>query len=133
MSSGSEKDHEIYEYQTCSERIDKGADEFAQKVGLDNPSGISLSGGPAAAGETIAGMTKEAHFLPAWIELRKEIAKDIKSYLEKADRFPAQLTGREMDEINDKIRKFNGMVPTGTLQRGFLSSDNIRSKYEYWL
>ncbi|MFD1956315.1 DUF1992 domain-containing protein [Paenibacillus thailandensis] len=132
MSNGEENGSKPLEpYKSYSQWVDEAVEEFAKKGGFDDLPG---KGKPLhiAQGDAFSGVLKEAHYLPAWVELRKEIAKDMERYIDKAGHLTEQEGERAIGAINEKIRKYNRMVPSGTLQRGLVTSENIRSKYEYW-
>jgi hypothetical protein len=38
----------------------------------------------------------------------------------------------QIEELNSQIKKYNISVPNPLLQKGFVSVENIRMKYEQW-
>jgi len=73
---------------------------------------------------------KNANYQPAWIELRKEIAADIKRLLDRSD--PDMISESEYEAINQKIIKYNRTVPNAQLQKGLLSAVNLHAALDKW-
>jgi hypothetical protein len=82
-------------------------------------------------GDVLTSILKNANVQPPWIELRKEIAADLKRV---ADRKPpvAEMEA-ELEAINQKIRKYNRLVPNSLLQKGLVSAANVESACEKWV
>lgn len=78
----------------------------------------------------LTGIMKNANYQPAWIELRKEIAAEIKRLLECADL--NSIPEEELEVINQKIMKYNRIVPNQLLQKGLVSKINLHTAYEKW-
>jgi hypothetical protein len=39
---------------------------------------------------------------------------------------------QEMEEINIKIKKYNGIVPTSILHKRTITRENMEGQYEHW-
>ncbi|NBD27394.1 DnaJ family domain-containing protein [Paenibacillus glycinis] len=81
------------------------------------------------SGDVTGSILKEANFLPAWVTLQHEIRDQLQRLLETG---PSVLPESALDEINAKITKYNGMVPSPMLQKWKLTRENMRLQYERW-
>ena len=63
----------------------------------------------------LTSIMKNANYQPAWVELRKEIAADIKRLLDLQE--PNAIPEAEVEAINQKIMKYNRIVPNPQLQK----------------
>lgn len=110
--------------------IESAVDEFAKNGGFNDLTG---KGKPIKIeeGDVLTSILKNANVQPPWIELRKEIAADLKRV---ADRKPpvAEMEA-ELEAINQKIRKYNRLVPNSLLQKGLVSAANVESACEKWV
>mgnify|MGYP001251288733 CR=1 FL=1 len=84
-------------------------------------------------GDPLDSVLKNANILPPWLQLRKEIIKDMKALIDWIDAEKNDFIEEKIEKINTKIRKYNRQVPSYLLQKGLISSENIREKYESWL
>ncbi|SFS93873.1 DUF1992 domain-containing protein [Paenibacillus sp. 453mf] len=112
--------------------IDSIYNDFAERGGMDNLKG---QGKPLeiSDGSVVDSMMKNANYLPKWIELQKEIRAHILATLEiMENNGEKNKVNEEIDTINLKIQKYNLMVPTSILQKGFISPENIKNKYSHW-
>ncbi|MFE5321070.1 DnaJ family domain-containing protein [Paenibacillus sp. NPDC056579] len=75
---------------------------------------------------------KTAHFLPPWIQLQHEIRDDIARAITKLQSNDSDHQQDELDEINQKISKYNKICPIPHLQKVQLTRDNITIQYEKW-
>lgn len=113
--------------------IDQAVTEYFDREGTEQLKG---KGRPInyEEGDAIQIVLKNANFKPAWVELRKEIIEDMKQailQLELVGRLP--YVEQQIDDINNKIRKLNRVVPHPQFQRGLVTIDNLKTKYELWL
>lgn len=115
---------------TSSGLLESAIDEFARKGGFDD---LPLKGKPIKIenGDVLTGIIKNANYQPPWIELRKEIAADIKRLLDRKE--ANALPETEIEAINDKIMKYNRIVPNPLLQKGLVSAINLETAYEKWI
>ncbi|WP_308640062.1 DnaJ family domain-containing protein [Paenibacillus silvisoli] len=81
------------------------------------------------SGDPMNSMLKEANFLPAWLTLQHEIRDQLQRLLENDS---AGITVSALDELNAKISKYNGMVPSPVLQKSKLTRGNMRQQSERW-
>lgn len=127
-SSGKDDEKKPAEY---ADWIEDAVAEFAKKGGFDDLVG---KGKPLKLeeGDAFTGVLKHANFVPAWVALRKEIAGDMQRFIERSEAEPNADLNKQLDEINQKIRKHNRLVPSGALQRGLVTGENIKWKYEHW-
>ncbi|WP_223067936.1 DnaJ family domain-containing protein [Paenibacillus caui] len=72
---------------------------------------------------------KSSNLIPAWLALRKEIVRDMKTILDNIQTNDED----QIEQLNQKIRKYNRQVPNPLLQKGVVTSQNIQEKYEKWL
>ncbi|EFU39112.1 DnaJ-like, subfamily C, member 28, conserved domain protein [Paenibacillus vortex V453] len=114
---------------TSSGLLESAVDKFAREGGFDD---LPLKGKPIKIedGDVLTGIMKNANYQPAWIELRKEIAADIKRLLGRPE--PNAIPEAELEAINQKIMKYNRMVPNPQLQKGLLSGMNLQAAYDKW-
>ncbi|MGN7360645.1 DUF1992 domain-containing protein [Paenibacillus sp. SAF-054] len=111
--------------------VESAVDDFAKKGGFDDLPG---KGKPLNIGEgdVLTSIMKNANYVPPWIEQRKEIAADIKNLTDRPD-WSTEEMERRIENINQKIRRFNRLVPNPLLQKGLVSAANIERAYEKWL
>ncbi|MDR9856909.1 DUF1992 domain-containing protein [Paenibacillus sp. VCA1] len=110
--------------------IESAVDEFAKNGGFDDLPG---KGKPIKIeeGDMLTTILKNANVQPPWIELRKEIAADLKRVTELG--LTAVEVDAKLEEINQKIRKYNRLVPNSLLQKGLVSSANLQKAYDKWV
>lgn len=123
------KEDERRQMSTSNWLLESAIDEFARKGGFDD---LPAKGKPIKIedGDVLTGIMKNANYQPAWIELRKEIAADIKRLLDRAD--SNTLPETELEAINQKIMKYNRIVPNPQLQKGLVSEINLHAAYDKW-
>lgn len=112
--------------------IDNIYNDFVERGGMDNLIG---QGKPLeiSDGSVLDSIMKNANYLPSWIELQKEIKAHILATIELMENDnDTKKINNEIDAINLKIQKYNLMVPTSILQKGFISAENIKNKYSHW-
>ncbi|WP_136605381.1 DUF1992 domain-containing protein [Paenibacillus dokdonensis] len=114
---------------TSGRLLESAVDEFALNGGFDDLPG---KGKPIKIedGDVLTGIMRNANYQPAWIELRKEIAADLKRITERSGLNP--LMEAELEPINQKIRKYNRLVPNPLLQKGLVSGMNLHTAYDKW-
>ena len=98
----------------------KGA--FEQLAGKGKPLDVPT-------GDVTGSILKEANFLPAWVALQHEIRDQLRRLLATD---PSVVSESALDEINAKITRYNGMVPSPILQKWKLTRDNMRQQYGRW-
>lgn len=114
---------------TSSGLLESAIDKFAREGGFDD---LPLKGKPIKIedGDVLTSIMKNANYQPAWVELRKEIAADIKRLLDRPE--PNAVPEAEVEAINQKIMKYNRIVPNPQLQKGLLSGVHLHAAYEKW-
>jgi len=114
---------------TSSGLLESAIDKFAREGGFDD---LPFKGKPIKIedGDVLTSIMKNANYQPAWVELRKEIAADIKRLLDLQE--PNAIPESEVEAINQKIMKYNRMVPNPQLQKGLLSGNNLHAAYDKW-
>lgn len=112
--------------------VNDAIENFAKRGGFDDLKGM---GKPLQVpeGDVLSGVLKNANYLPPWIDLRKEIAEEMKLLIQKMPQLTSSVCETEIDLINEKIKTFNKKVPNPILQKGFVSADTLETKYEnHW-
>ncbi|EGG34871.1 J-domain-containing protein [Paenibacillus sp. HGF5] len=124
-----QKEKERRPMSTSSGLLESAIDKFAREGGFDD---LPLKGKPIKIedGDVLASIMKNANYQPVWVELRKEIAADIKRLLDLQD--PNAIPEAEVEAINQKIMKYNRIVPNPQLQKGLLSGTNLHAAYDKW-
>lgn len=84
-------------------------------------------------GDPLAGILKNANYLPPWLELQHEIRDQLYALLRKYDhnRDPL-LFETELASINKKIVRYNGLVPTPVLQKGRIYPELASQQLKNW-
>lgn len=112
--------------------VNDAIEDFAKRGGFDDLIGM---GKPLEVpeGDVLSSVLKNANYLPPWIELRKEIAAEMKFLIGKMNHLGPAEVESNIESINEKIKNFNKKVPNPVLQKGFVSVQTLESKYEnYW-
>lgn len=124
-----QKEKERRPMSTSSGLLESAIDKFAREGGFDD---LPLKGKPIKIedGDVLTSIMKNANYQPAWVELRKEIAADIKRLLDLQD--PNAIPEAEVEAINQKIMKYNRIVPNPQLQKGLLSGSHLHAAYDKW-
>ncbi|MBE9915268.1 DUF1992 domain-containing protein [Paenibacillus donghaensis] len=112
--------------------VESAVDEFAKNGGFDDLPG---KGKPLKIeqGDVLTSVMRNANYQPPWIELRKEIAADIKLLADQKQAGHIQDLETGLEGVNQKIRKFNRIVPNPLLQKGLISIENVHTAYEKWV
>ena len=85
-------------------------------------------------GDALNTILKNANVLPPWLELQHDIRDDIKTLLNKQQKYhlsPADMK-QALDAINNKISQYNLLVPTPVLQKSRLSPDTLHQQLSMW-
>ncbi|REE67584.1 uncharacterized protein DUF1992 [Paenibacillus taihuensis] len=98
----------------------KGA--FEHLAGKGKPLHVS-------SGDMMNSILKESNFLPPWLTLQHEIRDQLQRLLETGS---AAISESELGDINEKINKYNSMVPSPVLQKWKLTRENWRQQIERW-
>jgi hypothetical protein len=124
--------HAVFEAQSFNKWIDEAVDDFAKKGGFDDLPG---KGRPLNLqdGDVFTGILKNANVLPPWVELRKAIVKEMKEIIDRTADSGIPAAADRIEDLNQKIRKYNRQVPHMTLQKGLVSTETIAAQYEKWL
>lgn len=124
-----QKEKERRPMSTSSGLLESAIDKFAREGCFDD---LPLKGKPIKIedGDVLTSIMKNANYQPAWVELRKEIAADIKRLLDRPE--PNAVPEAEVEAINQKIMKYNRIVPNPQLQKGLLSGVHLHAAYEKW-
>ncbi len=115
--------------------LDDIFNDYASKGGMDNLKG---TGKPLDVpdGDVLNSVLKTANYLPPWLELQKQIRASMKDLLEQMNDNPTEVSisqwEQQIEELNGQIKKYNRSVPNPLLQKGFVSAENIKVKYEQW-
>ncbi|NMM53629.1 DUF1992 domain-containing protein [Paenibacillus aquistagni] len=111
--------------------MDSIVDEFAKKGGFDDLPG---KGKPLKLkeGDVLSHVMQEARIMPPWLELQREIAKEMRRLLAKQEAGRDLVSDQEIEALNDQIRQFNRSVPSSLLQKGLVSSVNLAVQIEKW-
>jgi hypothetical protein len=122
----------IQSAKTYNSWIDAAVADFSKEGGFDNLKG---KGKPLKLeeGDVLNSIMKNANILPPWVELRHEILKDMKEIIDKSEDFDFTIDENHIEQINQKILKYNWLVPNMLLQKGLITSQNIKTRYENWL
>lgn len=76
---------------------------------------------------------KNAGYLPPWVELQHEIRDQIACLLPKLDHLTGGEIDKEIEEINQKIRKYNLSCPSPHLQKSPIYKESIAQQYNRWI
>ncbi|WIV18365.1 DUF1992 domain-containing protein [Paenibacillus polygoni] len=112
--------------------VNDAIEDFAKRGGFDDLAGM---GKPLKVpeGDALSGVLKNANYLPPWVELRKEIAEEMKLLIHKMNHINPGEVEIEIELLNEKIKNYNKKVPNPVLQKGFVSEQTLEIKYEnHW-
>ncbi|MFD0616554.1 DUF1992 domain-containing protein [Paenibacillus sp. GCM10027629] len=84
-------------------------------------------------GDVLHSVLKTAHVLPAWLELQHEIREEIRLLLEQQDEQTLMNMNERVDKINQKIGKYNQLVPSSLFQKRKVSAESLHEQYENWV
>jgi len=79
-------------------------------------------------GDVLHSVLKTAHVLPAWLELQHEIRDEIGQLLARQ----AMQELERIDAINQKIDKYNRLVPSSLFQKRRITAATLLEHYEQW-
>ncbi|WP_193726759.1 DnaJ family domain-containing protein [Paenibacillus guangzhouensis] len=79
-------------------------------------------------GDPLHAVLKNAHVLPAWLELQHEIRDEIGRLLARQ----AVQEPEQIDALNQKIDKYNRLVPSSLFQKRRVSAAMLQEHYEQW-
>lgn len=80
--------------------------------------------------DALDGILADANYRYPWMELQQEIRDTLAKLVEYLD-YETKPKAEEIDQINQKIRKYNLICPP-SLQKRLVNHDNIRQRYEQW-
>lgn len=81
--------------------------------------------------DMVTRVMKAANILPPWIDLQREIARDLARILTQMQ--SGQNVDDEIQKVNGKIARYNQICPASFLQRSWVTPDNIARQYrERW-
>ena len=83
-------------------------------------------------GDPLNGVLSNANFLPDWLTLQHEVRDAMESLIKSLSADPEMNPDLIILEINKKIKKYNGLVPTPILQKGHLSKESIVEQSARW-
>lgn len=112
--------------------VNDAIEDFAKRGGFDDLTGM---GKPldVPEGDVLSGVLKNANYLPPWVELRKEIAAEMKLLIESMNHISPTEVEIRIGLLNEKIKNYNKKVPNPVLQKGFVSEQTLETKYEnHW-
>lgn len=112
--------------------LDEAIRDCERSGGLDHLDG---KGKPVEvpSGDGLNSILKNANVLPSWLELQHEIRDDIRALLRRYDSVSRPPSfHKELDAINQKIRKYNMSVPTPILQKGRLFPETVQKQLQVW-
>ncbi|MFD1676211.1 DUF1992 domain-containing protein [Alicyclobacillus fodiniaquatilis] len=110
-----------------AEQQEKGA--FDQLEGRGKPLNIRLDDPPEAV---LNGILKNADARPAWVDLQHEIRNQIAALLKRQPRIADEAMEEAIQEINQKIKRYNVMVPTPLLQKGLVNREHLSDMLSKW-
>ncbi|GIP36479.1 DUF1992 domain-containing protein [Paenibacillus sp. J2TS4] len=105
------------------EQLKKGA--FDNLPGKGKPISIPT-------GDPFNHALKNANYLPGWLALQHEIRDQLHRLLSSNSDNEIGVE-HELQVINEKIKKYNTMVPSNLLQKQKITQDNIKQQYELWV
>lgn len=112
--------------------VNDAIEDFAKRGGFDDLAGM---GKPLEVleGDVLSSVLKNANYLPPWVELRKEIATEMKLLIERMNHDTPADVETKIELLNEKIKNYNKKVPNPVLQKGFVSEQTLETKYEnHW-
>jgi|GEM_PF-7039996 len=77
-------------------------------------------------------LLKNAHVLPAWIELQHQIRDQIGDLLSRLEKLPPGEAEREVERLNLLVKKYNLSCPAAA-QKAPLYLDILEKQYQHWL
>jgi hypothetical protein len=84
------------------------------------------------SGDITNSILKNANVLPDWLAMQHDIRDQLHHLL--SDSFLSEeRVERELEEINDKIKKYNNLVPNVVLQKTTVNKEDIRRQYQQWV
>ena len=127
------KEHPPESHQSASVYLVNDAiEDFAKRGGFDDLTGIEKPL-EVLEGDVLSSVLKNANHLPLWVELRKEIATEMKLLIDKMNLVSPAEVEIEIELLNKKIKNYNEKVPNPVLQKGFVSEQTLETKYEnHW-
>ncbi|SDX09227.1 DUF1992 domain-containing protein [Paenibacillus sp. CF384] len=84
------------------------------------------------SGDITNSFLKEANFLPAWLMLQHDIRDQLQKLVLCTDAGRSGMVEAELTEINEKIMKFNNMVPSAILQKRRITKETMQLQLELW-
>ncbi|MDF2721017.1 MAG: hypothetical protein K0Q59_692 [Paenibacillus sp.] len=114
--------------------IDEAYNECVKNGGFEHLPG---TGKPLVipTGDPLAGLLKNANYLPPWLELQHEIRDELRELLRKhggGSSGEPQIEVSELAEINRKVVRYNNLVPTPMLQKGRIHPDTVSKQLQSW-
>ncbi|GAK10542.1 DUF1992 domain-containing protein [Geomicrobium sp. JCM 19039] len=83
-------------------------------------------------GDTLNGILKNANYVPPWLEFQHEIRDDIKAVIDEQKMLTESQKEQRLTEVNEKIKKYNRMVPVPSLQKMRIFAESMERQYEKW-
>ncbi|CAM2986082.1 DUF1992 domain-containing protein [Paenibacillus sediminis] len=106
-----------------NDQMKKGA--FDNLPGKGKPIDIS-------SGDVLNSTLKNANVLPNWLALQHEIRDQIAKLL-SIETNDQNVIETELNNINQKIIKYNNMVPSSILQKRKITKENMKEHYNLWV
>jgi hypothetical protein len=84
------------------------------------------------SGDVTNSILKNANVLPHWLTLQHEIRDQLHDLLSSGDRNEIAIQ-RELDDLNRKVSKYNGIVPSVILQKRKITKEEMQKQYHQWV
>ncbi|MCL6443583.1 MAG: DUF1992 domain-containing protein [Alicyclobacillus sp.] len=114
--------------------MDEIVREHAAQGGFDDldgkgrPLSLDNSGGEFMVNRIM----KNAGVLPPWLELQHDIGKRVQALLKRLDTHPDLDVTSDLEEINQKIHKYNRLCPSTLLYKAPLTRANLAQQAVHW-
>lgn len=113
--------------------LDEAVREFEKRGGMEHVEG---KGKPLAppAGDPLDHVLKTANVKPPWLELRHEIRDGLRELALRAGSGAAdgELLMKDLAAINEKIGRYNALVPHYSLQKMKVRPETISEQAKTW-
>lgn len=107
--------------------------DFEKNGGYENLSG---KGRPLEIKslDPLGSVLSNANVLPVWLTLQHEIRDLIQVVMKQIESEESvEVIEQGLDEINQRIRKYNRLVPIPSMQRNIIVMDSIHLQFQKWL
>ncbi|WP_199614353.1 DnaJ family domain-containing protein [Paenibacillus alkalitolerans] len=84
-------------------------------------------------GNGLYGILKNANVLPQWLQLQHEIRDRLVQLDDLLELGVANGIDKELAEVNKKISKYNGIVPSPLFQKMKVSKETLKTQLQQWM